>query len=259
MNSLGEPFQYSPFVLPNDEIRLLTIDRKRKDAIVYTLGICWARSQFYNALSYTWGDGDVKMPIILNEKVFFVTSNLASALTALRDYDGRRYYWIDAICINQQDPAERNCQVRRMKDIHQWANMVIIWLGLDHEVEDEQHYYRQNIWGFTSLETGTSDSTMDAFLTVTHLADFQRKQELSHLSSMYLHQRPIATWASVSRILRRGWFDRLWVIQECEAAQAAVVKCGMHEIAWDDLELAMSYILRPSADVLIVYCSYFRS
>jgi hypothetical protein len=37
--------------------------------------------------------------------------------------------WVDAICINQDDPNERVDQVLRMKDIYRFAQHVLVWLG----------------------------------------------------------------------------------------------------------------------------------
>jgi hypothetical protein len=38
--------------------------------------------------------------------------------------------WVDAICINQKDDAERNAQVKRMADIYNRASNVCVWLGV---------------------------------------------------------------------------------------------------------------------------------
>lgn len=40
-----------------------------------------------------------------------------------------RYLWIDAICINQDDIAEKNSQVAMMAEIYKKATRVNIWLG----------------------------------------------------------------------------------------------------------------------------------
>jgi hypothetical protein len=37
--------------------------------------------------------------------------------------------WIDAVCINQQNLAERADQVKKMKNIYQMASKVTVWLG----------------------------------------------------------------------------------------------------------------------------------
>jgi hypothetical protein len=39
------------------------------------------------------------------------------------------YFWIDAVCINQQDIAERTSQVRAMSETYGNASMVAAWIG----------------------------------------------------------------------------------------------------------------------------------
>ena len=83
----------------------------------------------YEALSYTWGINKTTKQIILNGKRFMVTENLYSALQYLRFKNEDRILWIDAICIDQTQIAERNHQVRHMASIYRDADRVLFWLG----------------------------------------------------------------------------------------------------------------------------------
>lgn len=66
----------------------------------------------YEALSYFWGDPNNTQTVVLNCRLRSVTTNLESALRRLRRQDGeQRILWVDALCINQDDIAERNQQV----------------------------------------------------------------------------------------------------------------------------------------------------
>lgn len=47
--------------------------------------------------------------------------------------DEPKVYWIDAICINQQDDAEKSTQVQAMRDVYDQAKLVIAWLGPSEE------------------------------------------------------------------------------------------------------------------------------
>ena len=47
-----------------------------------------------------------------------ITRNLYRALKQLRCNNQSRVFWIDAICVNQQDMDERGHQVQRMADIY---------------------------------------------------------------------------------------------------------------------------------------------
>jgi hypothetical protein len=61
----------------------------------------WKAGSEYEALSYAWGNGDVKKTINLNGESFSVMENLYCALSHIRYKDRVRTLWMDAICINQ--------------------------------------------------------------------------------------------------------------------------------------------------------------
>jgi hypothetical protein len=83
----------------------------------------------YEALSYTWGSPINKASIRVGSAWLSVTQNLFSALHALSPHGTYRIIWIDAMCINQNDPTERDHQVAFMMSIYTRANRVIVWLG----------------------------------------------------------------------------------------------------------------------------------
>ncbi|KAI0523661.1 heterokaryon incompatibility protein-domain-containing protein [Xylaria bambusicola] len=120
----------------------------------------------FEALSYVWGDTLSSQSILCNGIHMTVTQNLEEALRYLRplpswesvqtwstnhylhssrqvwrSFARNRYeqqentmllrlpVWVDAICINQDDLAERANQVKLMRKIYQAASTVKIWLG----------------------------------------------------------------------------------------------------------------------------------
>ncbi|KAH6852765.1 heterokaryon incompatibility, partial [Alternaria alternata] len=84
----------------------------------------------FEALSYVWGSQEDLKQIMCNNVSLSVTKNLFEALTALRDdVDEDRYLCVDAVCINQNDSAEKAVQVRNMLTIYEKAARVIAWLG----------------------------------------------------------------------------------------------------------------------------------
>ncbi|KAK6442070.1 hypothetical protein LTR95_001689 [Oleoguttula sp. CCFEE 5521] len=93
----------------------------------------------YEALSYVWGTSQAAYNITVNgEPGFNVTENLHRALARLRLKDQSRVLWVDAVCINQTDLAEKADQVSRMDDIYTHAERVLIWLG-DCDVYEPEH------------------------------------------------------------------------------------------------------------------------
>jgi hypothetical protein len=109
----------------------------------------------YIALSYTWGPPFPTAEILIDDQPFIIREDLSLALRAIRrlvdeynckseDAGGFRYeegtnpstwkyFWIDAISINQNDVLERNHQVNLMSKIFSQASLVISWLGEDGE------------------------------------------------------------------------------------------------------------------------------
>ncbi|TGO44573.1 hypothetical protein BOTNAR_0792g00040 [Botryotinia narcissicola] len=83
----------------------------------------------YEALSYAWGDLPANKTIKLDKTDYYVRDNLFAALEAIRLRSRRRYLWVDAVCINQEDFDERNAQVALMSQIYAKADEVIVWLG----------------------------------------------------------------------------------------------------------------------------------
>ena len=75
----------------------------------------------YDALPYTWGSSALGKSVYVNGSRFVVTDNLAAALRRLRLPDKPRTIWIDALCINQDDLAERAYQVAIMGQIYRKA------------------------------------------------------------------------------------------------------------------------------------------
>lgn len=112
---------------------------------------------YYFTLSYPWGatydDGSHLTHVVTNDNVpLAVTANLHDALVRIRDYwsqiDMQEHLktssqpaqkqqhrpicpplWADAICINQQDDAERSQQVKLMGSIYKQSTHLLIWLG----------------------------------------------------------------------------------------------------------------------------------
>jgi hypothetical protein len=83
----------------------------------------------YEALSYTWGARGSTVVILNDNCPASTTNNLANALRRLRRRSGKRTLWVDAICINQADTAERSRQVALMGRIYSNAWYVNVWLG----------------------------------------------------------------------------------------------------------------------------------
>lgn len=91
----------------------------------------------YHALSYVWKTSDQATSNLIYIKnasnsygYLEISLNCASALRCLRFHNEKRTFWIDAICIDQTSPSEKNVQVPIMGQLYSAAERVIIWLDL---------------------------------------------------------------------------------------------------------------------------------
>jgi hypothetical protein len=138
-NLAREPYEYDSLNEAKDEIRLLTIQPGHfNDPITCHLStIPLSGVPLFEALSYTWGDPIVRNEIFVDGKSLDITRNLYMALRYLRFEKVPRVMWIDAICVNQLNLAERSEQVLHMAKIYSTARDVIVWLGESSEVTDQ--------------------------------------------------------------------------------------------------------------------------
>ena len=159
----------------------------------------------YEALSYCWGDPSDTEPIVLSNRQFIATKNLASALRHLRLPDKRRLMWIDSICINQADNKERNYQVRQMQRIYRDADQVVVVLGEGDE--------------------GSSR----AMTTIRAMY----KEDL-HWKTL---EAPEAL-VDMTLWLNRPWWTRVWTVQESILARHLVFVCGKDQCSGEEVFFA---------------------
>ena len=176
----------------------------------------------YEALSYAWGSSASSEYVEVNRHQVLITPTLCSALKHLRRApgDGMRCLWVDAICIDQSNKAEKSDQVRNMFSIFERARKVIVWLGDATEQTEEAISY---------LRDYTGDVLIDDDDLVSPLAQGLRD------------------------LLLRPWTTRVWVQQEVFAAREVVVRCGEHELRLDEYKHIISVLPRSSSGENVRY------
>ncbi|MBE3046757.1 HET domain-containing protein [Candidatus Bathyarchaeota archaeon] len=127
------PF-YREHILPigSRQIRLLHIQPAASPTarLQAHLSVCSLdEPEDFEALSYVWESQKEKPQCInIEGHEMPITQSLASAFRHLRTRDSPRCVWVDAICINQQDTAEKGDQVAMMGDIYRFSTRTCIWL-----------------------------------------------------------------------------------------------------------------------------------
>lgn len=97
----------------------------------------------YAALSYSWAKdktGDASQSHIVNvsAKPMKVTQNLFEGLKRLRCPLNEMRLWVDAMCIDQSDAAEKTEQVNRMSKVYSNASQTVVWLGEGESESDDR-------------------------------------------------------------------------------------------------------------------------
>ncbi len=255
------PYLYSSLKEPGSDLRLLSIDHGPYNEPL----VCWLTLQTagtirkqYEALSYAWGDGTRKVPIILCGEEFLVTENLRNALRHLRrktpeEAKKQLPLWINAIFINQEDSNERDAQFRRIKSIYEQAERVIIWLGMCNEPMDEFLRFsitKNKIDRVEENSEAMAHSALVLALVLQEEANQQQSSEVSIGLKDCNYANNLQVWLQLSRLFHRPWFERPWIIQELAVSRKAIVRWGDLQMPWQTLEKAAQFILRPGQAVL---------
>jgi hypothetical protein len=127
-----DTYNYTP-IQDLESIRLLSLGPGRKgDPLVGNLTVAHlGQVAKHKALSYVWGDPTPSASFICDGKLLPITPSLEEALQAIRQSTETLTIWIDQICINQQDLAERSQQIRFMQKIFSTSETVLVWIGRD--------------------------------------------------------------------------------------------------------------------------------
>lgn len=171
----------------------------------------------YTAISYAWGDPEACCCIYVNGKKFRIARNAFELLKSIRTFDKDLVIWIDAICINQRDAAEKGHQVQSMASIFCHAKEVLAWLGPAFDGSDRLLVSFTGILDRSkrSVETGKSSSHLETDRTEK---DSFYAKEAAKLSP--------ADIAAFYGLISQAWFTRLWILPEMALGKNVVLRCG---------------------------------
>ena len=162
-------------------------------------------SRKYCCLSYAWESVHRDAAILCDGFRFPVTSNLLRALQSLRKPKTPLIIWVDQVCINQDDDTERGHQVSIMKHIFNKAHKIYVWLG------DEDARTAKLCEYAKRMRRSSDDSPRNVL-------------------NRLLSQRELKD--ATLNLLRRPWFQRVWVIPEVALSRHTSVACGRSHITW---------------------------
>ncbi|KPI35489.1 uncharacterized protein AB675_10958 [Cyphellophora attinorum] len=177
----------------------------------------------FAALSYVWGDPAAQEIIMVDGQPTKIQKSLACAFRYLRMkqpiQDGLKL-WVDVLCINQNDPIERNEHVLRMGSIYQQAKQVLYWLG------------------------DADEASNHALDLISRVATEWRKNAQDRWQFSLRELRPDLCrsqgWLSILKFMRRSFWRRVWIQQEVAMGRADMpLLCGHKAIAWGELHEAL--------------------
>jgi hypothetical protein len=136
-NTTHEFFSHTPLDLHKASIRIIKVHKvlSADEGLIQCSIEQATTSASYCCLSYRWGNPSRHHYFIrINGKRFAVRRNLFNYLRVLRTSiplmsTQSEPMWIDALCIDQDNPQERNHQVAQMGEIYSEARCVYVWLG----------------------------------------------------------------------------------------------------------------------------------
>jgi hypothetical protein len=123
------------------QIRLLQFDNSAFGSwqwsftppITITVGAKAEAACRFIATSYEWGSPDDIAPFSIGGEETTLRCNLIHFLNTLSEVQHpdikTPVYWIDSICINQDDKEEKANQIGLLRDIYSSASCVLSWLG----------------------------------------------------------------------------------------------------------------------------------
>ena len=187
---------------------------------------CDLSDQQFTAVSYSWGSLENPGTIYLGEVAFNVTRSVMAIVNLLSDRAARggkanassardllqgQMFWIDAICINQEDIVELEDQMKIMRQVYGAAHYTMVYLGQPQSGSD------------------SAKLALDWLYDITEEPFPQFHQTPKELR---LQRWRSERWALVAGMLGESWFRRRWTVQEVAVSPNALVIYGNGALRW---------------------------
>ncbi|KAH9904823.1 HET-domain-containing protein [Xylariomycetidae sp. FL2044] len=178
----------------------------------------------YETLSYVWGSQADLVAIEVSGRRFQVTRNLHAALQRLRRRKQARTLWIDQLCIDQENLAEKAAQIRLMRAIYTQCTQGLIWLG--EIAEDIPPEAAADAFAYLKWYAAAGDAFDPGVLPTPPC-----------MGSMTRFRRAMRAMKRVGPT-GAAWWSRIWTVQEAVLPHAARVHWGPLSITWEALSRA---------------------
>ena len=209
--------------LPEKSIRLFRIKATSPRLEIELRDFSISKAPQYEAISYCWGQLPVDREILCNGRSYRITQHLLEGLCSHCSVFNRRWrqrwLWVDAVSIKQDDVVEKAQQVAHMGQIFSGAHRVVVWLGSSAHDSDM-----------------VFDRMKEVTHTIIHGSGHEEERAKTGRNPVFL-AIDLEYWKAACHLLRRGWFKRLWIVQEAVVARELVLLCGRKYAAWSSMYL----------------------
>jgi hypothetical protein len=139
------------------------------------------------------GPNELYKSIAVNGQEITIRKNLWWALGHLRERSRgiNQTLWVDALCIDQDNVAERNSQVSIMSSICSMASKVLIWLGEE------------------SADSKAAFKAIAEFLKEPQIPEWETKERFSSTWKAFFVEHS----TKFMRLCERPYWGRLWIIR----------------------------------------------
>jgi hypothetical protein len=208
------------------------------------------------ALSYVWGQIDTRkhnfcdFNILINGELAVIRTNLGLALHGIRKNTSSKIQslkiWVDAICINQEDPVEKAWQIGLMSAIYRQAASTLICL----DGQETQHAVRM-IGALTQTGFLREMKVLEALARTRDAHPRERRMPRSEHDGLTAVSTPSKfekLLVQLRELLSHPWWGRRWVVQEAFFSRNPLVYDGTQVVSLDKF-----------ADLASWYASYIRA
>ena len=182
-----------------------------------------------HCVRYTWGSPIPSHQILINGRVFTARENCVYALKQARTPRASRYFWMDAICIDQSSTQEKNHQVGMMGQIYARSQHVLACVGP--HTDDSTSLFRafgKNRELLVSIQGLALGSTIDkAGYWAMPNPILEGSPVAEQCLSTFNPPEREALITDFIAFMGRPYFSRVWVLQELHLAPATSLCCGM--------------------------------
>lgn len=259
---LNRTFRHAPLERANRQIRLFTFQTTSTGSVVKISLSTWPFEVLrrrdhdpkllkscprYTAISYHWGDATLCRIIEANQRIFPVTQNARYALQQVQHHFAIKalntiYFWMDSLCVDQDNLDEKAEQVQLMGDIFEHAVDVLACVG-PHEDQSElvfdvlreadfasTYYQRRPVEerrSFNYLEHRRIRWKFDTSFARARFNDVLKVVLDRH------HRTSPEFDVAVEQFASREYWYRIWIVQEIRLAKYVKILCGFDSL---DLE-----------------------